>query len=78
MFFLFFTSYSGVPADCLVPYIENSNLNDTTDSMYVPHSSNTTVTCDNGYSFGFESDFDGILTCNDGNMTDTGIECLGE
>ncbi|XP_787776.4 complement factor H [Strongylocentrotus purpuratus] len=63
-------------ADCLVPLIENSNLNDTTDSTYVPHSSNTTVTCGNGYSFGFESDFDGILTCDDGIMDDTGIECL--
>ncbi|XP_054765099.2 complement factor H-like [Lytechinus pictus] len=63
-------------ADCLVPYIKNSNLNDTTNSTYVPHDSSTTLTCNDGFTFEIGSDFDGILTCDDGVIDSSGIECL--
>ncbi|XP_063956336.1 sushi, von Willebrand factor type A, EGF and pentraxin domain-containing protein 1-like [Lytechinus pictus] len=63
-------------ADCLVPYIGNSNLNDTTNSTYVPHGSSTMVTCYDGFTFGFRSDFDGNLACDDGVIDSSGIACL--
>ncbi|XP_071506105.1 complement factor H-like [Diadema antillarum] len=66
-------SFPTCKADCDVPAITNSNQ--TSADFTIHHGESVYVVCNYGYSFGYGSEFDGVLTCNDSVLDESNITC---